>query len=652
MPQEIKITDEQIRLSEDILLPASRHFDNERLDFIKDLGTFDLHAVPGSGKTTALLAKLLALEQHLPFEDGSGILVLSHTNAAVDEIRNKIGSLCPRLFNCPSFVGTIQSFTDLFLTIPYYKIVYRKRPVRIDDDIYQEHHHVDYGFQKWLDNRPGDGKKLLHDYRLRDGDQLTFRRTTDAFPFGKKTKSFQTILALKKKLREEGFICYDDAYILAMEYLDKFPRMINIINKRFKYVFVDEMQDMDAYQYALLEVLFCQARDVGYQRIGDKNQSIYSNDDALQAIWEERSVKEFNGSHRLQPLVAAMVEPLAINPIPIKAQKTNVDGSPININPILFVYDNDTIEEVIPSFAREIKKLADSRLIDTQTEHTFKAIAWTTQKDGDDRNIFCLNHYHPDFSREQQKLQINYPCLESYLHYFTPGTNKLASIRKSLLNGLLRVLRIEGISHPHTGRTFSKRSFLDYLKIEHPESEPRFKLFVFKCSKMVAEGQIPQALRFFSRGIEASLQKFGTTIKHSRGFMTTSHEGKAPVLDTSPSATTVNQYIQDGIVIDVATVHSIKGQTHTCTLYMESFYQANVGKKGQYESTRIADQLKGIAIDEKTHKYIKQSLKMAYVGFSRPTHLLAFAIHRSRYDSHYAGTDMVKKWDVRVVHKK
>src|ERR1700748_2466165 len=95
MPEEIEITPAAIALAEQILLPPGKVFDDERIVFIKDLGTFDLHAVPGSGKTTALLAKLIALEQNLPFEDGSGILVLSHTNAAVDEIRHKIGHICP-----------------------------------------------------------------------------------------------------------------------------------------------------------------------------------------------------------------------------------------------------------------------------------------------------------------------------------------------------------------------------------------------------------------------------------------------------------------------------------------------------------------------------------------------------------------------------
>lgn len=79
---------------------------------------------------------------------------------------------------------------------------------------------------------------------------------------------------------------------------------------------------------------------------------------------------------------------------------------------------------------------------------------------------------------------------------------------------------------------------------------------------------------------------------------------------------------------------------------MESFYQTNVGKKGQYESSRIVDQLQGKPLPDGSHEYIKQSLKMAYVGFSRPTHLLGFAIHKSRYDALYKGQTNIDRWAV------
>lgn len=132
----IEITDADINYAESILLSTGKVFDDERRDFIRNLSTIDLQAVPGSGKTTALLAKLLILETKLPFENGSGILILSHTNAAIDEIKEKIQQHCPKLFRYPNFIGTIQSFVNEFLAIPYYVLKIGKKPTRIDQDIY------------------------------------------------------------------------------------------------------------------------------------------------------------------------------------------------------------------------------------------------------------------------------------------------------------------------------------------------------------------------------------------------------------------------------------------------------------------------------------------------------------------------------------
>ena len=102
MPQVIdNISNDEIRNAEKILLPNGKEFDEERKVFIRNFNTIDLQAVPGSGKTTALLAKLVILERRLPFADGSGILVLSHTNGAIDEIKEKIQNHSPKLFSYP-----------------------------------------------------------------------------------------------------------------------------------------------------------------------------------------------------------------------------------------------------------------------------------------------------------------------------------------------------------------------------------------------------------------------------------------------------------------------------------------------------------------------------------------------------------------------
>lgn len=63
----MEINPDHIKKAEAILI-GGNEFNDERIKFINCLDTLDLLAVPGSGKTTALLAKLYCIAQQLPLE--------------------------------------------------------------------------------------------------------------------------------------------------------------------------------------------------------------------------------------------------------------------------------------------------------------------------------------------------------------------------------------------------------------------------------------------------------------------------------------------------------------------------------------------------------------------------------------------------------
>ncbi|MBK7094442.1 MAG: UvrD-helicase domain-containing protein [Saprospiraceae bacterium] len=132
------IKDEHIREAEKLLINGNEFDSEERVPFIKKLSSCDLLAVPGSGKTTALLAKLYCISKNLPYRDGSGILVLSHTNAAVNEIENNLKRHCPKLFEYPNFVGTVQSFVNTFLANPGNCQLYGSYISKNDDEVYND----------------------------------------------------------------------------------------------------------------------------------------------------------------------------------------------------------------------------------------------------------------------------------------------------------------------------------------------------------------------------------------------------------------------------------------------------------------------------------------------------------------------------------
>ena len=94
--------------------------------------------------------------------------------------------------------------------------------------------------------------------------------------------------------------------------------------------------------------------------------------------------------------------------------------------------------------------------------------------------------------------------------------------------------------------------------------------------------------------------------------------------------------------LQIETVHHAKGQTHCATLYIETMYQ------GKYESIHVikektkATKTKAAAYypnpfykeigEQRKGVHIQSAMKMTYVGLSRPTHLLCYAMHKSSYE--------------------
>ena len=64
----------------------------------------------------------------MPLENNRGICVLTHTNVAIDKIKLEAETYASKLFSYPNHFGTIQSFVDKYLAIPWYILKFNKRP--------------------------------------------------------------------------------------------------------------------------------------------------------------------------------------------------------------------------------------------------------------------------------------------------------------------------------------------------------------------------------------------------------------------------------------------------------------------------------------------------------------------------------------------
>ncbi len=644
MPQVINITDEDISYAEKILLPTGKHFDDERKTFIRNLNTIDLQAVPGSGKTTALLAKLIIIERKLPLADGSGILVLSHTNAAIDEIKEKIQKHCPKLFSYPNFVGTIQSFVDEFLAIPFYIQKCNKKPNRIDSEIYNEvatkrfNNLPNSAAKSWL-TRQHDPENLFRNFRfdidlnLTNGMNGAISLRSDG-----NSATYKTFKTIKLQILKSGVLHYDDAYFFAELYLKEIPSVKTILQKRFALVFVDEMQDMDTHQYNLLEKIFYDnANSISaIQRIGDKNQAIYNSVKATDVWLDRANILRLNGSQRLSKPIADIVKKFALH--------TDVNFDIVGlyecaIKPHILVFENGTIGNIIPCFAQIVRENGLAN-----TGKAIKVVCWNTDWKEDDASRqdqakLRLEDYHSGFKKEKGKPKQDYDCLKSYLVYYDKNKKTLEPLRKNILNALLKILRLENINTSDT-RPYTKKKLIDLIREKDFKKYEELNLNLYNWSIEIIKGKTNDVWN----EIKAYAPNFFTifsenALSTSLTFLNTDAENIA-IAENAESETT-NHYKEEGLEIEITSVHSVKGQTHCATLYLESYYHSN------YESDRLANQFLGNNFND-TRVHHKSAVKMAYVGFSRPTDLLCIAVHKDRFDK-LLNTISTDIWEIRTV---
>lgn len=584
-------------------------FDDDGREFIRDLNSLHLVACPGSGKTTALIAKLLILSRHLPLAGNRGICILTHTNVAVNQIHTRVGALGQSLFSYPNFCGTFQSFVGKFLGHPAYVEEFGHRVTRVDNEAATKellncNTQALRAAQTYLD------RKRLTLEGLRFNQDLEVVKYGEAEPFvGTDTRTYRTVSSIKMAVLRAGVLFYDDMYVFAERHLARHPEIVKIFPKRFPYVFVDEMQDTDERQTAILDRLFAND-DTTLQRVGDPNQAIYHQSSVGEGcIWQPSALSpQLSTSRRFGSPIAAVVSNLSVvSPVSVIGGASNR-----NIKPHLIVFADSRIEEVIPAFA---KLITNHRLHECPNKRGFKAVGWVAKKHKEKHTI---PDYWPQFDMARNRQQPSYATLRGNLSSANLSGNfgSPKAFRSSLLSGIVGLLKA-GNAETATGRRFTKASLLAHLR-EHDEGAliTLDRRSAAWCLRWKVGGDVMDEISEFLAGwLPAS---FDIDVKDKDVVEYLTEDEEVPPVGQEDG--TANGYLFDGGVIDVSSVHAVKSETHTATLMLETFYYG-------YDMHRILPYLKGQSATGQEAKRVKESLKVAFVACSRPTHLLAAAIH-------------------------
>ncbi len=554
----IEITDTHIAEFESRFEGLS--FDDESKEFIKCLETKDIQACPGAGKTTSLVAKLDIIASQIPFKDNSGILVLTHTNVAVDEIKAKLGANAKILLSYPNHVGTFQSFVNKYLAIPMYVKLTGKRPERIDSEIFykmfqKKFDSVNEFHRNWLiqraDEKYTNVLNFIENFEVNDNEIKYNGRnviTTNSPMFS----AIKTISQLPMNVVESGYLKYDHCYELTKMYLNDYPDMKEVFQKRFKYVFVDEVQDTDDIQFEILDKLFSSS-DVIVQRIGDKNQEIFTNLNSNAKGWEIISDNlEIKNTKRLSTKISEKVTHFAITP-----QELN-GNSEIEFQPVIFLFDKNNMQETV---LLEFGKLIEEYELYNVGNKTFKAVGAVKSHD----EHYGISSYYTDFSQTDNTSLEKDTLLEKFELFDTQNIVP-RDYRKVILLIIIEYLKVEKVLN--TDKYFTITTLLRFLKENHNQIYNDFKLKLLEsvlklnnqeCSYEIQKEKLQNILNLFEKFVDE--EKLKEVIKnHKLEFIQKTNKNKF-------------NYLNGGITfdIDISTIHKIKGETHTATLVLETF---------------------------------------------------------------------------------
>jgi len=259
---------------------------DEQKVYVQTSGKIILNACPGSGKTTTVAHKLYSLIQNWEnsFSASAGIVCLSFTNVAKNEIAEKFREINGFALPYPHLISTIDSFVNTYITLPFaHKVKDIGTRYRIIDDM----NYLNRVFlSNWnLKNQFG---ALLHrydpskiDYTVANGIAWDGHDKSDDEGFVKYGRAVKAIQF------SYGLLKTSDSAFFALHIFKKYPRLAKYLAAKFPYLIIDEAQDTSEIQHSILEMLYNEGLK-NIDLVGDPYQCLYQWRDASPELFLQK----------------------------------------------------------------------------------------------------------------------------------------------------------------------------------------------------------------------------------------------------------------------------------------------------------------------------------------------------------------------------
>lgn len=229
-----------------------------QINAIKKEGNVLLVACPGSGKTRVIIYKVIYELEKL-VDSKQKILAITFTNRAADEIKRRLSE--EFIDDSRLWASTIHSFCLEWILRPYHCYHEKLKNGFIVADEYKSEH-------------------LLNE--LRSQHNLTFwtRVSTKIMKDGtlEEVTYPEIINEYHRILETEKTIDFDQILYFSYILLKDYPKIKLTLNKIFKYICIDEYQDIQELQYAILsEIIKAADSSIKYFIVGDRDQAIYGS---------------------------------------------------------------------------------------------------------------------------------------------------------------------------------------------------------------------------------------------------------------------------------------------------------------------------------------------------------------------------------------
>ncbi|MGL5452233.1 MAG: UvrD-helicase domain-containing protein [Aeromonas sp.] len=611
--------------------------DQERRNALLESGSRDFNAVPGSGKTSLLAAKLMLLAKKWP-HTRRGICILSHTNVARDEIARRLAETPEgaKLLSYPHFIGTIHSFVNHFFATPMLRSMGQKVDV-IDDLVFAEKamgllQHRMFGTLRSYLERQRNADEIVSTLHYRTAE-LEVHVDRGTLP-GPETKSYKALVKLKNMLAEEGCFRHRDMFAYASLAFKTCPHMVDVVHRRFPMVFIDEMQDTSWEQEALLNHIF-DGKSV-MQRFGDIDQKILSDEKNIdQLTFPRAGYGCISTSKRFGKNIADAVGKVRGSGDPVVGEGANSHP------PILLLYATADTTKVIPYFGGMVM----GRL--TAEEIGDREVKVMCARKAGDGNVEAGRHlldYCPVFSGTQLSAGRRSECFWNLIGNAQGAlqeaslSTRVADVRRALL------LVLRAGKAPLAQDIRDARALPRAAKAVTPNGpiEILTRQLVLPGERLCAADKRDDLLQLLYSGLQPYLPDDldFDTFKNLNIFVEPDD-----VAGVSPVVSTTNQ----GRLIDlgIGTVAGMKGETHAASLVLESYG----GSSRKFDVALGLEYITGLASKDlrKLPKTQQAQMRNLYVAMSRPTTLLCLAANKSRVSTELQGGLLAKGWHIEII---